>query len=462
MEKQLKDLYYNANTGFTGVTKFYKKAKEINPFITLNDAKAFLDKQYTFQINRQGIRPKYYRTILANKPKDNYQMDIMIYDRYADGGYKHILSVVDVNSRYAMSIPIKSRKVGDTDEMEGLLTSIKKIFDTLGKPNNLNSDNEFFQSKEIQRYFADNDIKHHVSEKDELNKNAIIERYNRTLAKLLQRWRVGTGRTDWHNALPELVKNYNTTYHRTIRQKPIDVWEGKKPNNQTNIHTFETELEIGDHVRIKVIKGIFDKGDALSYSPEEYVITDRKDGVENGIKLKKFRLRNIATNQILRKPREWFKDYELKKIDNIVEKYDTETNLAEKSKVAVETQIKEKEQELEKEKEKVKELENIVPYTEQPKNKKVKRFVKDEKKLAKMEKELDELKIIKPNTNIADRRKQLDRFSTDVNRRLSTFYGLKTLVQYTKPNGRKAWKDRPISEIKDEIIKHEKRLGSIV
>lgn len=472
-EQQLKNLYYDPDAGYQGLTKFYRKVKEVNPNVTLSDVKAWLNRQYTFQINRQGIRPTYYRTILANKPKDNYQMDILVYDRYADQGYKHILCCIDVYSRYAMCLPLKSRKVENTDILddEGILASIKKIFNTMGKPRNLNTDNEFFLPKVIQRYFADNNIKHHVSQVNEINKQAIVERWNRTLAKLLQRWRVATGRTDWHTVLPELVQNYNKTYQRTIKERPIDVWEGRKPSRQTDIHQFESELNIGDLVRVKQIKGIFDKADALQYSPEEYVIVDKKDGIENGIKLKKFKLKNIATNQILTDPRVYFKDYELKAVQSIVQKIDTETDLAEKAKTALESHNLELEQELEKEREKVKELENVVPYTEPPKTKEVKRFTKDQKKLEKEERDLAEIKDIKPNTTIQQRQKELDRFSVDTVRRYATYLGLGKITHESKVyerniNGkvvkRKKQVDKPTKFIKEQIVREEKARQWIV
>lgn len=459
--QQLKDAYYNADTGYTGVSKFYKKLKHLYPDkkFSLSDVRSWLDRQYTFQINRQGVRPKYYRTILANKPKDNYQVDVLVYNRYEDQGFKNILCVVDVNSRYVMCVPLKSRKVGTEEEIQGLLPAIKKVFDKLGKPKNVNSDNEFLVSKQIQQYFRDNNIRHHVSERDEINKQAIVERFNRTIARLIQRWRQGTGRTDWHNVLDDLVKNYNNSYHRTVKAKPVDIWEHRATNNQSPIHIFETELSVGDIVRIKQIKGILSKGDFLTYSPEEYVIVEKKDGTENGIKLKKFKLKNIATNEVLKR---YYKDYELKQVSAIVEKYDKETDLAEKGKVAVEAHLAEKEKELQQEKEKVKELENLVPYTEPQKTKEVKRLTKDQVKLQQLERQLGKVKDVKVNTTIAERKKELNTFSTDTLRRLSTYYGLKTLEQYTKENGHKAWKYISTPLVKDAIVAEEKKRGLIV
>ena len=214
MNAVLKKLYYNDETGFTGTTKFYKRVKEIDPTITLSDVRAFLDKQYTHQINRDDVRPKQYRTIMANKPKDNYQMDIMVYNRFEKDGYKYILTCIDVNSRYAVVVPLKTREILG----EGVLKGVKKIFKEMGIPKNLNCDQEFIQSRVLKDYFEGQKIKLHISDTDEINKNAIIERFHRTLAQLMKRWRdASTKNRKWYSVLDEILKNYNTSYHRTIK-----------------------------------------------------------------------------------------------------------------------------------------------------------------------------------------------------------------------------------------------------
>ena len=62
------------------------------------------------------------------------------------------------------------------------------------------------------------------------HKNVIIEGLWRTLALLLQRMREGIKSFDWVKAPPDVVDNYNDTYHKTLRAKPIEVLEGKKEN----------------------------------------------------------------------------------------------------------------------------------------------------------------------------------------------------------------------------------------
>ena len=59
--------------------------------------------------------------------------------------------------------------------------------------------------------------------------------------------------------LDDIVNEYNNTYHKTIKMKPVDVKDyayiniGKKTNNQ------DPKFQVGDHVRISKPKNIFAK-----------------------------------------------------------------------------------------------------------------------------------------------------------------------------------------------------------
>jgi len=469
MNQELKDLYYDPKTGFSGLVKLYKTAKEKNPAITLSDVKAFLGRQYTFQINRQDMRPKFYRTILAQKPRDNYQMDIMVYSRYAHGGYKYLLNVVDVHSRYAMSVPLKSRVIGtepvealDVDDIEGgddtVVKAIDKVFKRMGVPKNVNSDQEFSRPLAVQRYFRDKGITHHISETDEINKQAIVERFNRTLALLLKRWRDGTGRKDWYNVIDELIDNYNNSYHRTIKGKPIDVWKGDDENKQTPIYQFEAEIEKGDLVRLKLVRDIFTKGDATRYSEEVYVVIESKDATEEGRKLKKFRLKDISTNKSLTKPREWWKDYELKKVDSIVEKQNETEQLETKRADALQDEldeIKAKEDETKEQKEvrrkRVEELRKTSADSKELKS--AMENIRNQYTIA--------LNQLKEKTNVNQRMELLNTLDRDTLKALGKTYGLRQLSRFVQPdnifnlnykNKDGRWTYKPNNKLKDTLI----------
>jgi transposase InsO family protein len=73
---------------------------------------------------------------------------------------------------------------------------------------------DFFTKKGTNLWF---------SQPSQPHKNAIIECFWRTLAQLLQRIREGTQNFDWVKTLPDVVENYNETYHRVLKAKPTEV-----------------------------------------------------------------------------------------------------------------------------------------------------------------------------------------------------------------------------------------------
>ena len=101
------------------------------------------------------------------------------------------------------------------------------IVNVMGNPANINADQEF-NKKEFNKYYCDEkDIKRYYSQPEEPHKNAIVERFNRTLAQLLNNWRLATKQYTWYAVLNDIVNNYQNTYHKTIKAKPIDVWNNK-------------------------------------------------------------------------------------------------------------------------------------------------------------------------------------------------------------------------------------------
>lgn len=175
----------------------------------------------------------------------------------------------------------------------------------MGKPKHFFSDNEF-NTRAINKYLEDNKIHPVFSEVGEINKNAIVERFNRTLAGLLQKWRVGTNRSDWYKVLDDIVYNYNDTIHRTVKNKPRDIFKGRAKNEQTNIIINSPTFEIGDIVRIKEIKKVLGKGDYLKFSEDTYLITGKRG--------KRYKLQNTRTKEDTSRT---YKDYEIRKASEI-------------------------------------------------------------------------------------------------------------------------------------------------
>ena len=82
------------------------------------------------------------------------------------------------------------------------------------------------------------------------------------------------------NKLDDIVNEYNNTYHRTIKMKPVDV----KDNTYIDLMELlsndnDPKFKVGDHVRISKCNNIFAKGYTPSWSEEVFVIKKVKDTV---------------------------------------------------------------------------------------------------------------------------------------------------------------------------------------
>ena len=75
--------------------------------------------------------------------------------------------------------------------------------------------------------------------------------------------------------LDDIVNEYNNTYHRTIKMKPIDVMGIDVINIDKEVNDKDPKFEVGDHVRISKYKNIFPKGYTIKNSvPWTYVINN--------------------------------------------------------------------------------------------------------------------------------------------------------------------------------------------
>lgn len=312
-ERLIHQLYYNPKTGFLSADKLYRKIRHDYPSLkrkhpeieedqypTLAKVRKFVRHQYVNQLLRPSRRPQYYNTIWAPSPGFNYQMDILVYQptKYeTQEGYKYIFVIIDVYSRKVGARPMKRKNEWWPTLFHDI---IEKDFG--GRlPKHINCDNEFATNAFLD-FCKKNDIVLHTSEPNEPYKNAIVERFHRTLALRIQKWREATGEIDWVQVLPDIIQGYNESWHRTIRAIPQEVWEGKDQNHQPIIRVKEQEFKVGDQVFIvHREKHPFAKGDRLQHSTSAYVIVDQKGH--------KYQLQNMDTHHVLKR---YYKPIELR------------------------------------------------------------------------------------------------------------------------------------------------------
>ena len=79
--------------------------------------------------------------------------------------------------------------------------------------------------------------------------------------------------------LDDIVDEYNNTYHRAIKMKPVDVKDNTYIDFQKEVNDKNSKFKVGDHVRISKYKNTFAKGYTPNWSEEVFIINKAKNTV---------------------------------------------------------------------------------------------------------------------------------------------------------------------------------------
>lgn len=230
------------------------------------------------EIMTPARRPAAYARVYANGVDDIWAMDlaampIILRDegggkKDSNDGYTNILVAVDVFSRYAWCIPLKT-KTGT--EVWAAFASIA----SKGKPHFIWVDKggEFYNKTwdvglkrlDIGRYSTENPMK--VS---------IAERFIRTLKRMvwLRFYRDNTRR--WIDILPEIVEAYNAHEHSALGMSPnrarTAAGERRLLARIKTSPVMKPKYHLNQWVRVSRVKGVFEKEFDTNYSMAIYKI----------------------------------------------------------------------------------------------------------------------------------------------------------------------------------------------
>ena len=131
-------------------------------------------------------------------------------------------------------------------------------------------------------------------------KARIAERFIRTLRSKIESNLILSQNTVWYDILPELMREYNHSYHRSIGMTPNDA---TKPVNflkvfdrlypRQNQLDKSPVLHVGDRVRRSIHKRLFEKGATANWSEEIFEIADIVDTIP-----KVYRIKDLASEDV--------------------------------------------------------------------------------------------------------------------------------------------------------------------
>lgn len=242
------------------------------------DPSEWLASQRAYTLHKPARKRFATRRTRTTHFASQYQADLndMIAYSSVNKGFRYILTVIDVFSRRACALPLKS-KTG-----EEMVQAFDKIFHTsLPPPHLLQTDEgKEFENKTFQSFLKQNKVRH-FSVKSPY-KASLVERYNRTLKTRMFRYFTHKGNYKWVDVLPDLVKSYNEGPHRSLPNH-LTPMEASQPQHHYHVWLHQERLEqeedltekfkVGDEVRISKAKGTFEKGYLANWSEEVFTVS---------------------------------------------------------------------------------------------------------------------------------------------------------------------------------------------
>ena len=235
LEKSLKDKHIAHQKMIDSINKLPYKDRQWGNFLAKNiissKKKLGLGNNPNEILSQELHKPKRInfkrRKVISNHIDHIWGIDLITMIKYAkqNSNYKYILTVVDFFSKYNFCYALKNKNSNE------IINSFKGIFKkSKRKPKFIQSDEgSEFTNKIVQKFFNDNNIKWYDAYDRDI-KCSICERYNRTILNKIYKNFSFMNNNIWMKDLNKLVKEYNNSYHRTIKMKPVDA--SKKSNEK--------------------------------------------------------------------------------------------------------------------------------------------------------------------------------------------------------------------------------------
>lgn len=191
-----------------------------------------------------------------------------------NNGYRYILTVVDVLSKYAWARPLKDK--GNAT----VVKAFKSIFAEGRQPQTLRTDRGTeFTGAGFKRFLKEVKVTPYLAEHP--MKASVAERFNKTLQGRLWHYFTATNKQRYVDVLQDFMTSYNAKKHRTTGKTPLEVtahnaeevWQrlyGHKLKQRQR--SKQKVLKQGDQVRLSKAKGQFEQGYKQAWTREIFTI----------------------------------------------------------------------------------------------------------------------------------------------------------------------------------------------
>ena len=207
----------------------------------------FTNEELANEIHKEFRKPPILRKVKVFSKDEIWSADLVHMPR--DWGYKYMLTIIDLYTRYAWARPLKTKRAQE----------VKSAFEQVIKESGrcphkvwLDKGTEFnlLKTLGIEVYHTQN-----------FGKAVMIERFNRTITNKLWKQFTINKNQKWVKILQQTINNYNNSIHSSIKETPNNA--SKNPDlikEVTNKNNFENEnnpniktkpkFKLNDRVRI--------------------------------------------------------------------------------------------------------------------------------------------------------------------------------------------------------------------
>jgi len=222
-------------------------------------------------LHKPIIRKFRRRKVIVNGIDQIWSADLVDMQQFSkqNKGFKYLLTVIDLFSKFAWAIPLKT-KTG-----KEMIASFLKLL-RHRKPNKLWTDaGKEFVNMEFKKFLTGNGIELYQTYNE--GKAVVVERFNRTLKEKKWRYFTESQSNKYLEVLPQILSAYNNTFHSTIKMTPV---QGSKKENEHKIRYVsypvkeKPKFKIGDRVRIYKYKKQFEKGYETNWTKEIFVVSE--------------------------------------------------------------------------------------------------------------------------------------------------------------------------------------------
>lgn len=203
--------------------------------------------------------------------------------RKPNSGYTILLNIVSIPSRYAYSIPCKTKSEGEMRDAFALFLkeAAAKKQDVVRVETDSGSE---FDNKLVQALFSEHGVEHTKVLSGDKKKMSIVERYNGTIRGWVARYLSTQKGLRWIDVMDEIQEYYNTRKHRTMKVAPADVTpaieaqvRSRLEANSAGLRQRVNDIRPGQKVRTLETKTFFQKG-KLRWSDNVKELGERVDG----------------------------------------------------------------------------------------------------------------------------------------------------------------------------------------